>query len=152
VRTAQVAELDPPGRPLLLDCEVQNAGVQQDGTDRFLLPVPLPLSKARSSFGDRDQRTMPLRIAQDIDFRNRIVVEPSENLEFAEPPPPMLLSFGPLDYQLTFSLDGRTMIVDRRLRIRPTTLPSALYPEWLRLLSRIDAAEQQTLSLHKRAH
>ncbi len=147
VRNAKLAGMDPGGQPLLLDFEVQNAGLQKDGEGRWLLPVPLPHSKLRDSLGDREERKLPMRLAQDLAIHNRFVIDPGEDREFAALPQPLVVSFGPLEYHLTFLRDGRKVVVDRRLRVRPMTLPVSLYGEWLRVIGAIDRAEKQTLSL-----
>ena len=46
---------------------------------------------------------------------------------------------------------GNKVLIDRRLRLQPATIPVALYPDWLRVLTEVDRAEKQSLPLKKRA-
>jgi hypothetical protein len=150
IKSAKVAELEPPGKPLQLDFEVQNAGPQPDGDDRWLLPLPLPTNDLRDSFADREQRTLPLRITRDMQVRHRLAIDPGDDREFGPLPAPLLLSYGPLDYELTFTRTGNKVVIDRRLRLQPATIPVALYADWLRVLTEVDRAEKQSLPLKKR--
>src|SRR5439155_23232875 len=117
------------------DFELQAADAQQDGEGRWLLPLPLPPGDLRDSFADRDQRTLPLRLTQDVAVHFHVSVDPGDDRDFVELPAPVLETFGPLAYQLTFTRDGRALAIDRRMRLRPATLSVALYPDWLRVLA-----------------
>ncbi|MGE3171096.1 MAG: hypothetical protein AB7O97_00635 [Planctomycetota bacterium] len=150
VRDAAPVGIDPGGQPLRIELHLQDAGPQRFGDDRWLLPLPLPPSDLRSSFGDRDERTLPLQITRDVDMRYRVAMDPGEDREFAALPPPILAAFGPLDYQLTFTRDGHAVVLERRLRLRPGTIQVAVYGDWIRLLAAIDRAEQQRLELLRR--
>jgi hypothetical protein len=151
VRQANPADLEPPGRPLALEFELQDAGAQAVADDRWLLPLPLPDSRLRESFGDRDERTLPLRLDHDLELQFAVAIDPGPGRRFAALPAPLLLSFGPLDYQLTFSQQRGTVRIERRLRLQPATLPVALYGQWLATLAAIDRAEQQQLVLLRSA-
>ena len=65
-------------------------------------------------------------------------------------PQPCLRSFGPLDYQLTFTREEDAVIIDRRFRLRPATIPTATYPDWIRMLAELDRVEQRKLVLQSR--
>ena len=104
----------------------------------------------RRSFGDRDERLQPLRIEQDIDYHTLVRLDPGADRMFTDLPQPYLRSFGPMDYQLTFTREGHEVVIERRLRLRPATIPTATYADWIRVLAEIDRKEQRKLVLQAR--
>jgi len=150
MRSAALIDIEPAGTPLRIELELEHTGPQATDQDRWLLSLPLPMAQLRRAFGDRDDRRQPFRLEQDIDFRARIRLHPGDGRVMVDLPPPSLRSFGPLDYQLTFTRDGEAVVIERRLRLRPGTIPVATYPDWIRLLAELDRAEQQKLVLDQR--
>ncbi len=146
IRSAAAVGLEPGGKPIALDLELQRAAPQADGS-RWLLPLPLPPADLRQTFGDRDERTLPLRQQQDVELRTHIVIDTGPDRELADLPPPLLVSFALLDYQLTFARRDQQVVVDRHLRVHAGTIDVALYADWIHWLAVIDRREQERLVL-----
>lgn len=147
MRSAEFVDLVPPGKPLAFAVEVTGPAPQQDGEGRWLVPMPLVPMSLRENFGDREERTLPLQVQTDMRSVNRVRLEPPENRTFGELPAPLLVSFGPLDYQLSFAREGEAVVVERRIRMHPAVLPASMYGDWIRWLAVVDRAEEQRLSL-----
>lgn len=150
MRSAEFQGLVPPGKPLEMSVEVTGPAAQQDGEGRWLATLPIPPMALRASFGDREERTLPLQLQADLRTLHRVRLVPTGDRVFGELPQPLLVAFGPLDYQLTFAREGDGVVVERRVRMRPATLAPAVYGDWIRLLARIDRAEEQRLPLLSR--
>lgn len=147
IRSAACVGLEPVGKPLQLDLEVSGPAPQQDGDGRWLATLPVPPMRLRATFGDRDERSLPLQLDTDLQFHHRVKMEAGEGRAFGSVPAPRLHAFGPLDYQLTFSREGSALIVERRVRLRPHVIEPGLYADWIRLLAAIDRAEEERLLL-----
>ena len=150
VHSAELARLEPPGRPIRLELQLYHASPQQTNDNQWLISLPLPMTQLRRSFGDRDERQQPLRLEQDIDYHTRVRLDPGADRIVTDLPQPCLRSFGPLDYQLTFTREEDAVIIDRRFRLRPATIPTATYPDWIRMLAELDRVEQRKLVLQSR--
>ncbi|MEC7584041.1 MAG: hypothetical protein VYE77_06965 [Planctomycetota bacterium] len=150
MHSAELAGLDPPGRPLRLALQLDHASPQPSSDNQWLISLPMPMLQMRRSFGDRDERLQPLRIEQDIDYHTLVRLDPGADRAVTDLPQPCLRSFGPMDYQLTFTMDGQELVIERRFRLRPGTIPTATYSDWIRILAEIDRTEQRKLVLQSR--
>ena len=150
IESANLTRLDPPGKALRIELQLQLADLQSSNDDQWLTLLPLPTSQLRESFGDRDERRLPLRLEQDITYRSRVRFDPGEDRMVTDLPPPYLQSFGPLDYQLTFTRDGNAVVIERQMQLRPATITPAVYADWIRLLAEIDRVERRKLVLKSR--
>lgn len=147
IQQAAAVALEPGGQPLTLELELQRPAPQPAGAGRWLVPLPMPPADLRQMFGDTDDRTLPLLQREDLELRARIAIAPGQGRTFADLPPPLLVSFALLDYQLVFTRDGEQLVVERHLHVRPGTIPVALYADWIRTLAAIDRREQERLAL-----
>ena len=147
MRNAACIGLEPPGQELSIEVEATGPAAQASGEGRFLAALPMPTMSMRASFGDRDERTLPLQLDTDLWFRHRVRLTAGEGRRFGALPPPASFSFGPLDYQLTLSKDGDAVLATRSVRLRPGTIEPALYADWIRVLAAIDQREEQRLEI-----
>ena len=148
IGNAQPVELEPGGKPLQLRLQLRGTAPQEDG-DRWLLPLPFPGADLRQTFGDRDERTLPMKVETDLELTASITFETGDDLAFVELPPPLHVHFLMLDYELTVSQHGRGIRIDRRVRVRPGTVPPNLYGDWIRWLGVVDSAEERRLVLRR---
>ncbi len=150
VTAGDLVDLEPGGSPTQIELQITGSPPQQAGPSHWLLPLPLPASDLRDNLADRDQRELDYVIRQDVEYVYRLQLEPAEGFSFAALPAPRFIRFGPLDYQLDFQRSGNSLLVHRRLRLRPGVVTVALYPEWVRMLADIDQLEQQRLEMRSR--
>lgn len=137
---------DRPGEPFQLQCSAQRTCVQPSG-DRFLVPLPMPPGKFLASFGDRAERTLPVRLATEVGTDWDITLAPGADHRFAEVPAPVFVQHETLLYQLTMQRDGDGLRVRRTAQVRPTTMPKQRFAGWLQALASADRADQVSLQL-----
>ena len=147
MRNAACQGLEPPGQELKLEVEATGPAAQASGEGRALAALPIPKMAMRASFGDRDERQLPLQIDTDLLFLHRIRMSPGAGRRFGVLPPPAVFTFGPLDYQLTMTRDGDGAMLIRSVRLRPGVVEPALYADWIRLLMAIDQREEQRIEI-----
>lgn len=143
VQSAQVI-LDTPGESFRLEATAQRSYVQQNG-DRYLAPLPMPPAKLLASLGDRGERTLPARLAIDMTMDWDIELDPGQDLQVAELPPPTFVQQDSLLYRLTVERLGDHLRLRRTIRVQPTTLPKERFADWLRALATVDRADQASL-------
>ncbi len=147
MRNASCTGLEPPGQRFEIEAEATGPAAQAAGEGRWLATLPFPTMSMRASFGDRDERTLPLQIETDLRLHHRMRLSPGEGRRFGALLPPTTHSFGPLDYQLTMTRDGDAVVAERKVRLRTGVIEPALYPDWIRVLARIDQREEQRLEI-----
>lgn len=147
MRNASCTGLEPPGQQFAIEAEATGPAAQASGEGRWLATLPMPTMSMRASFGDRDERTLPLQLDTDLWFRHRVRLTAGEGRRFGALPPPATFSFGPLDYQLTLTRDGDAVVAERSVRLRTGVIEPALYPDWIRVLGKIDQREEQRLEI-----
>jgi tetratricopeptide (TPR) repeat protein len=147
MRNAACEGLEPPGQELKLEVDATGPAAQASGEGRALAALPIPKMAMRASFGDRDERQLPLQIDTDLLFLHRIRMTPGEGRRFGVLPKPAVFTFGPLDYQLTMTRDGDAAMLVRSVRLRPGVVEPALYADWIRLLAAIDQREEQRIEI-----
>lgn len=143
VQSAQVVT-DAPGESFRLEATAQRSYVQQNG-DRFLAPLPVPPAKLLASLGDRSERTLPAHLAVDMTMDWDIELDPGQELQVAELPPPTFVQQDSMLYRLTVERLGEHLRVRRTIRVTPITLPKERFADWLRALATVDRAEQASL-------
>lgn len=146
----QSAELVPfvAGERLAVRGTVRSRAVQSDG-DREHLPIPLPPSKLLGALGDRPGRSTPMRLTTDLGLTTRLRIDLGDRAVTALPTPTMLQRQC-LDYLQDVRLEDGALIVERRLQVRPGTIPPGLLPDWMRWLQEVERAEQSRLELRTR--
>lgn len=147
LRAVELEGLDENGRTLVATAELERRRALEPAGEELLLPLPLAKSDFLRSFGDRGERTTPLRLAGMTASSWEISVDPGEHFAFLEIPPPVRVRHLLMDFNLTFERDGDRVVIRREVVQRPGTIPTSQFAEWIELLRRLDLAEETNLRL-----
>jgi tetratricopeptide (TPR) repeat protein len=142
------AALDAPGQPLRVTMQVRKACDRRDG-DRLLVPWPFPSLDLAATYGDRAERTLPLRLTSGLIATATVAFDAGAGMQVVEVPTEFV-QCGPLLFTQGHALAATAVHLHRTARIDPDTLPAERFGEWLQALTAIEQAEQGHLVLAPR--
>lgn len=145
-----LAPLRQTGNPLRARGTLTRRGALEKTGEHWLLKLPLSRSELLDQFGDRGNRTLPLRLTSSYADSWDVVVDPGEHYRFLEVPATTRVRQLLLDYQLSFHREGDKLRIRRVARLEPGTIVPSQFDEWLRLLRRLDLAEELQLRVGAR--
>lgn len=144
---AEATDLEPPGKPVVLRFRASRRALQQAADGKALLQLPLPRGNYVPSFGDRSERTLPMRLPAELHTRWELDLVPGDGFELAAVPAPVVVSEGSLDYALVVRASGNGLRIERTFSLRPTTILPQRFGDWMRALAAADRADETVIEL-----
>lgn len=149
-RRVEFVDLDRTDRPATARAEAEKRRVVAASGDGWLLAPLLPPSHLLARFGGpARRRTLPFVLRGRMESAWQVLIDPGPEFRVVEMPPPVRVRHALLDYELTYRLVGDRLAVRRVLRQRPGRIPAFAFDEWVRLLRRIDLAEERRIGLRR---
>lgn len=144
---AEAADLEPAGKPVVLRFRASRRALQQAADGKVLLQLPLPRGNYVPSFGDRSERTLPMRLPAELHTRWEVDLVPGAGFDLAAVPAPVVVGEGSLDYGLVLRPVAGGVRIERTFSVRPTTILPARFGDWMRALAAADRADETVLEL-----
>jgi tetratricopeptide (TPR) repeat protein len=143
VESAQIVSTTGPFR---LEAKLTRTGVQARG-DGFVVPLPMPPGRYVTTYGDRNERTLPYHLAADTTSDWQIDFAPGPELQFVSIPEPVSIQQAMMAYDLVCTRHGDRLRFSRNVRLQAGTLPAAKFAGWMRALGNADRADQCSIEL-----
>lgn len=144
---AEAMDLEPAGRPVVLRFRASRRSLQQAADGKVLLQLPLPRGNHVPSFGDRSERTLPMRLPAELHTRWEVDLAVGAGFELAAVPTPVVVSEGALDYGLVVRPLAGGLRIERTFSVRPSTILPARFGDWMRALAAADRADEAVVEL-----
>lgn len=138
---------DDPEAPLQFDFSVEAGSLARRTPSGFAVPLaPRPLGLFEE-FGALPSRRYAMLFSAQTLRRERVTVQLPEGLEAAAVPEPVSLDTGFGSYHLAAEVEGRTLTIERTVKLPPQRIEPGEYPRFRSMVRTIDQAERAEVRL-----
>lgn len=133
-------------KPFEVEYAFSNDSFLDWSSKKLKLKIPLPTLNLAYLRGDGVEITKPIKLGSPIDVSYRLKVTLPSKYQ-TRLPLPLKVTRDYADYSSTYKLDGNTLLVERKFRLRQSELPADRAEDYRAFVASARADEAQTLSL-----
>jgi len=153
IRGQEVSEINPSEpaafeKPFEVDYDFTSDDFLDWSTKKARVAIPLPSLHLAQIDADKQEGSKPIQLGPPIDIVYRVKISFPVQYQ-TRLPLPLKVTRDYADYSSTYTLQGNTLVAERRLRLRQHELPAARVQDFRAFVAAARADEGQTLAIER---
>ena len=153
IRGQEVTEIKPSEpaafeKPFEVDYDFTSDDFLDWSTKKARVAIPLPSLHLAQIDADKQESSKPIQLGPPIDIVYRVKISFPAQYQ-TRLPLPLKVTRDYADYSSTYTLEGNTLVAERKLRLRQHELPAARVQDFRAFVAAARADEGQTLAIER---
>jgi len=153
IRGQEVSEIKPSEpadfeKPFEVDYDFTSDDFLDWSTKKARVAIPLPSLHLAQIDADKQEGSKPIQLGPPIDIVYRVKISFPAQYQ-TRLPLPLKVTRDYADYSSTYTLQGNTLVAERKLRLRQHELPAARVQDFRAFVAAARADEGQTLAIER---
>jgi len=153
IRGQEVSEINPSEpaafeKPFEVDYDFTSDDFLDWSTKKARVAIPLPSLHLAQIDANKQEGSKPIQLGPPIDIVYRVKISFPAQYQ-TRLPLPLKVTRDYADYSSTYTLQGNTLVAERRLRLRQHELPAARVQDFRAFVAAARADEGQTLAIER---